>query len=495
MRIATAGDHLPESAWLDDALRSLGHQVAPRARIGAVDAVLVHDPDACDIRQLERIRAAGATLLLRAYGDPERLDAHRAIAPCCHFTLTSGFADCVDHYRHAGARALTFLPAAPPNFADAAPAVGGSRPIDLLFVGRLDGRERRHRRELLDRAARQMRVHVESGPDRKDADALEALHGQSKLALHWDRIAINREGITRGTPGTRPFAGPAAGCVLFTHLMPWLSQCYDVAEEVAAFSGVDHALEVAAEYLRDPDRRERTAAAGQARCLAAHTYRRRAEDLVALLGGSVPLHLEVLSLGPWYQRIELPGGVATSLMTMSNVARWRRLEPHLPDLNGRAVVDFGANAGFFAVKCLERGAARAIAIDRSALACRQARFVIETMAVGSADVVHGDADVLAGQTADLVLMLAVLHHHADIEPLLRAAVACSPQLVLEWQVRELPFHHSVERVTAVLRSLEYDAVLCDGGPRPIVVAAPVPGARSMKRCRAPVRAGGTSGAS
>lgn len=476
-RIATAGEHPPESDWLDAALRSLGHDVAPlAARVGRVDAMLVHDPDACDARQLERLRASGAKLLLRAYGDPERLDAHRAIAPLCDFTLTSGFADCVDHYRQAGARAVTFLPAAPPDLTDAPHAVDGSRPIDLLFAGRLDGRERRQRRALLDRAAKRWRVHVEANHHPQDPHGLSSLHRQAKLSLHWDRISVNREGITRGAPGTRPFAGPAAGCVLLTHLAAWMPQCYDVAEEVAGFSDVDHALDVAADYLGDADRRVRTAAAGQERCLTAHTYGHRAADVAVLLDDRVPLHLQVLSLAPWYQRIELPGGVFTSFMTGSNVARWRRLARHLPDVGGRQVVDVGANAGFFSMKCLERGAARVIAIDRSPLACRQARFVFDTLAVTSVQVVEGDMDVLARQPADVVLMLAVLHHHADIERLLRAAVVRSPRLVLEWHVRK-PFHHSIEKVVAALQLLGYESAVRESGERPLVIATPTSGTR------------------
>ncbi len=472
LRIATCGEHRPESAWLNDALESLGHDVAPLSELaGRVDAVVVHDPDACGPVGLQQLRAAGSTVLLRAYGDPERLDAHRAIAPFCDFTLTSGFADCVHQYRQAGARALTFLPASPPSLTGA-PAFDGSRPIDLLFAGRLDGPERRHRRRLLDRAAGHWRVHVASDREREDAAALDALHRQSKLALHWDRLSLNRDGITRGAPGTRPFAGPAAGCVLLTQLAAWMPQCYDVAEEVAGFADADHALDVAAEYLGDADRRASTAATGRERCLATHTYRHRAADLVALIRGHVPLRLQVLSLGPWYQRIQLPGGVSTSLLTMSNEARWQRLEPHLPDVSGRQVVDFGCNAGFFSLKCLERGAARAVAIDRSALACCQARFVFDTLGVTATRVVHGDIDRLADDPAELVLMLAVLHHHDDIEPLLRAAVVRSPRLVLEWHVRERPFHHSIEHVMVVLRSLGYDAAVCEGGPRPIVLAGP-----------------------
>lgn len=431
------------------------------------DGVLIHDPHGCDPGDLSRLRASGATILLRAYREPERLDTHRALAPACDLTLTTGFADCVEIYRRAGARAVTWLPASPPSLTvgDAPDAV---RPVDLLFAGRLDGPERRHRRDLLARAADRWCVHVTTGQE--TGHQLDALHRRAKLALNWDRVAVNRDGITRGAPGTRPFAGPAAGCVLLTHLAAWMPHCFDVAEEVAGFSDADHALDVAAEFLQDDERRTLTAARGRARCLAQHTYAHRARDLESLLRREVPLHLQVLSLGPWYQRIDLGQGVATSLLTLSNVARWQRLAPHLPDVSGRSVVDFGANAGFFSLKCLERGAARVTAIDRSALACRQAEFVFEVLHARGATVRHGDVELLPEQAADVVLLLAVLHHHAEIEPLLRAATARAPRLVLEWHVREQPHHHSVERVLAVLARLSYEATVVDGGPRPIVVA-------------------------
>lgn len=467
LRIASCGEHQPESGWLDDALRALGHEVqACQDGTGRVDAVLLHDPAACDRRRLAQFRADGAVILLRAYRDPEQIDDHRAVAPFCDVTLTSGFADCVDQYRRIGASAVTFLPASPPSLVSSTLSAG-ERPVDLLFAGRLDGNERRHRRELIERAAKRFRVEVWAPHDR--TDALDVLHRRAKLALHWDRLALNLEGITRGAPGTRPFAGPAAGCVLATQLAPWMAQCYDIEDELAGFADVDHALEVVGGFVRDPVRLARTAAAGRARCLAMHTYRHRALDLVALVRRDTPLHLKVLSLAPWYQRIELPGGVATSLMKMSNVRRWERLERHLPEVRGRRVVDFGANAGFFSLKCLERGAAGAVAIDRSALACLQAQFVVETLGLTAIQIVQGDVAALSGRSADLVLMLAVLHHHADIEPLLRA-VAQAKEVVLEWHVREQPFHHPIEKVTEMLQALGHEWKLCEGGERPIVVA-------------------------
>jgi hypothetical protein len=434
-----------------------------------LDAVVIHDPNVCESAHLTRLRANGATVVMRAYREPERLDACRALAPSCDLTLTTGFADCVELYSRVGARALTWLPASPPSLT-AGGTHHGDRPIDLLFAGRLDGPERRHRRDLLARAADRWRVHVTSGQE--SGAQLDAIHRQSKLALHWDRVAVNRDGITRGSPGTRPFAGPAAGCVLLTYLASWMPHCYDVTEEVAGFSDADHALEVAAEYLQDDERRARTAGLSRARCLEMHTCGHRASDLEAVLRGETPLHLQVLSLGPWYQRIELGHGVVTSLLTMSNLLRWQRLAPHLPDVGGQWVVDFGANAGFFSLKCLERGAARVTAIDRSALACRQAQFVVDRLNVQGASVLQGGIELLPAQPADVVLLLAVLHHHADIEPLLRAATARSPRLVLEWHVREQPHYHPVERVVAVLANLGYEATVAEGGARPIVLARP-----------------------
>jgi hypothetical protein len=474
LRFATCGAHEPESGWLDGALRAVGHAVEPFALATApADAILVHDPGACDAAQLERLRGSGARLMMRAYDDPDRLDEHLSIAPLCDVTLTNGFADCIEAYRRAGAHALTLLPAAPPSLTDDALANAHERPIDLLFAGRLDGPERRHRRELIDRAARRWRVQVVDTQFGGSRASLDAVFRRAKLALHWDRIAVNRHAITRDAPGTRPFAGPAAGCVLLAQLAPWMPLCYDVAEEMAGFADVEHGLAIAAEYLLDGRRRTRTASAGQRRCAAAHTYSHRAADVVALARGQTPLRLAVQSLAPWYQRIELPGGVTTSLLTMSNERRWARLAPHFPDVRGARVVDFGSNAGFFALQSLERGAAHAVAIDRSPLACRQARFVYTTLGASNVRVVEGDVEALAHEPADVVLMLAVLHHHAGIEGLLEAAVKQSPRaLVLEWHVRDHPHRHSVDRVLGVLRALAYAAVVCDGGERPIVVARP-----------------------
>jgi hypothetical protein len=87
-------------------------------------------------------------------------------------------------------------------------------------------------------------------------------------------------------------------------------------------------------------------------------------------------------------------------------------------------------------------------------------------------VIQGDVDALEAQEADIVLLLAVLHHHADVEPLLRAALRCRPELVLEWHVREQPFHHSTDRVMSTLHSLGYRVHIAEAGERPILLARP-----------------------
>jgi SAM-dependent methyltransferase len=197
---------------------------------------------------------------------------------------------------------------------------------------------------------------------------------------------------------------------------------------------------------------------------------RRAADVVAIARGDVPIETRVLALAPWYQRIELPGGVPTSLLEHSNVRRWQRLEPAFPDVRGRRVLDVGANAGFFSLKCLERAASRVVALDRSPLACAQARFVAEQLGVGALEVVEGGLEAVAGQRFDLWLLLAVLHHHADIEPILRACAGQGAELLLEWHVRRTPYHHPIEAVVATLGRVGYDADVLETGERPILLA-------------------------
>jgi 2-polyprenyl-3-methyl-5-hydroxy-6-metoxy-1,4-benzoquinol methylase len=285
-----------------------------------------------------------------------------------------------------------------------------------------------------------------------------------------DRLAVNRVGVTRGCAGTRPFCGPAFGAVLLAELRPWLAQCYDPATELAAFSDVDDAMEVAARLLDDPATLASIARRGAERCSRDHSAVERARLLVALRTGRVPLRTQVLALGPWYHQIELPGGERTSLLAHSNVERWTRLKAWFPDVRGARVLDLGTNAGFFALQCTRLGAARVVGVDRSALACAQARFVFDVCGVLNIEVIEGDVSAAPSERFDVCLALALLHHERDAARVLHVATERAKTVVLEWEVRPSPWFHPLEEIRSILAALKWTVEICADGARPIVIA-------------------------
>jgi 2-polyprenyl-3-methyl-5-hydroxy-6-metoxy-1,4-benzoquinol methylase len=465
LSILVRGENPPQSDWLHGALASLGHRIATVTR-KPPDVLLVHDAAAVAPHQVTAMRRAGTLTLLRAWRDPETFEAWQGVAGLYDWVLTTGLAEMVTLYQRSGARALPLLPSAPP----VAPLKPGPRDIDIIFAGRLDGRERRHRVEFLRRARTRWRVAAIANGDR-----VGGLHRRSRIAFHLDRIALNRQGVTRGCAGTRPFFGPAFGCALLTELRPWLTHCYDPASELAGFRDVDHAIEMAAGLLDDLPALEVMARRAEERCRREHAAVERARALVGLARGGVPLALRVLALGPWYQQIQLPGGEKTSLLQHSNVERWKRLQPCFPDVRGRSVLDLGMNAGFFSLQCRTLGAATVVGVDASPLACAQARFVFEAYGVSDIEVVTGDVSDAPNRRFDVCLALAILHHEADASRVLRIATERATTLVLEWEVRRTPWFHPIEEVCSILRAWQWTVEICAAGSRPILIArAPRP---------------------
>ena len=474
LRILPVGACAPQSDWLHRGLTAIGHNVLDSADTANPDVVLVHDPATVNATGIRAWRRRGACTLLRAWNDPESLERCAEVAGEYDFVLTTGLADMVRLYADNGARALPVLPSSPPVIRDV-PAL--HRDIDIVFAGRLDGAARRHRLEFLHRAAAMWRVAVATA-DRDlwpaafplDADVLDDLHRRARLAFHMDAIAVNRLAVTRQCPRTRVFFGAAHRTVLLAELRQWLTHCFDPETEMVGFSDVDHALVVAAGVLEDQARVEQIADRAFKRSVREHVPPVRARQIASLARGHIPLEMSVLALGPWYQQIELPGGVTTSLLTQSNVHRWARLQPCFPDVRGCHVLDLGMNAGYFSLQCTRRGASRVVGVDSSPLACAQARFIRDIFGATQMEIVEADVTEAPRDVFDTCLLLAVLHHVADIHPVLAAATRSASTLLIEWEIRPEPYFHPVEEVVSTLDFLGWQGEIKEGGGRPILIA-------------------------
>lgn len=114
---------------------------------------------------------------------------------------------------------------------------------------------------------------------------------------------------------------------------------------------------------------------------------------------------EIRRLGPWFQRIDLGGGLVTTSLAenciiddgginslgrrlepkvasmMRPTPKWELIEPILPNFKGKTVLELGCNAGFFSFQFLQSGASRVRGVEiipqyhRQAEWCRQKRGV------------------------------------------------------------------------------------------------------------------------
>ena len=122
----------------------------------------------------------------------------------------------------------------------------------------------------------------------------------------------------------------------------------------------------------------------------------------------------IRQLGPWFHNLTLHGIPTAPDHFLGDypAEHWRAFENAVPwDLRGRTVLDIGCNAGFFAIRMKERGAARVVGIDSDERYLAQARFAAEIAAVDIEFRRMAVYDVAAlNERFDLVLFLGVLYH-------------------------------------------------------------------------------------
>ena len=144
----------------------------------------------------------------------------------------------------------------------------------------------------------------------------------------------------------------------------------------------------------------------------------RAEAVVEPATDSACEHLreQVLALGPWFQNIDLGGGVTTAPEHfLGDYPRFKfaTFAHALPrDLAGKSVLDIGCNAGFYSIEMKRRGAARVLGIDSDERYLAQARLASETLGFGEIEYrLLSVYDVAAiGEKFDLVIFMGVLYH-------------------------------------------------------------------------------------
>jgi tRNA (mo5U34)-methyltransferase len=160
------------------------------------------------------------------------------------------------------------------------------------------------------------------------------------------------------------------------------------------------------------------------------------------------LRRRVEELAPWYQNIELRGGVSTKdlagerdIFSHHDIPGplWRGIAKDLPDLTGQRVLDIGCNAGYMSFAAKRLGAAYVLGIDSNLGAStsfiEQAEFCREALGLDVEFREQSFFDFTPEQPFDLVLFCGVLYHLEDfataIDKVASLAVRGSGLIVLE----------------------------------------------------------------
>lgn len=120
------------------------------------------------------------------------------------------------------------------------------------------------------------------------------------------------------------------------------------------------------------------------------------------------------ALGDWFHNLHLLG-VSTApnhFLGDYPASKWNHIQSALPArLDGLTVLDIGCNAGFHALECKRRGAARVVGIDAGARYLEQARLASEILGL---DVEWREMSVYSlaewKEQFDIVLFLGLFYH-------------------------------------------------------------------------------------
>ena len=171
---------------------------------------------------------------------------------------------------------------------------GETPSLGAVFVGGVGSSPRWSSNLLLERAAE--RVHIdfwgyEVGRLPAGSAIERRYHGEAwgldmYRVLARSRIAINRHGDVAGDHANnmRLYEATGVGTLLLTDAKRNFADLFEPGKEVITYSSEDELVKMIRRYLANEDERLEIARAGQARTLSEHTYARRMEELVEILG-------------------------------------------------------------------------------------------------------------------------------------------------------------------------------------------------------------------
>jgi 2-polyprenyl-3-methyl-5-hydroxy-6-metoxy-1,4-benzoquinol methylase len=135
------------------------------------------------------------------------------------------------------------------------------------------------------------------------------------------------------------------------------------------------------------------------------------------------LEERIRALGPWYQDITLADGISTKSVEGVGLVYpgqdipaplWRAIEPRLPPLAGKRVLDIGCNAGYMSFACKRLGAEYVLGIDDDSSAAGsfidQAEFCRDVLGLDVEFRRLSFLELTPERPFDVVLFCGVLYH-------------------------------------------------------------------------------------
>jgi spore maturation protein CgeB len=248
------------------------------------DVVYIQDLWFFTRAELDELRGQGRLVVSQIASEPPGPDVLRGFD-----LITTSFPHYVERFRALGVDSEYF-----PIAFDERILTRIERPardVDVAFVGGLNPGVHPAGVALLQRLAGRLPLEVwgygggDLDPPLRDRWRGEAWGLDMYRALARARISLNRhiEAAEGNANNMRLFESTGVGSLLVTEAAPNLGDLFEPGREVVAYASEDELVEQVRHFLAHEDERAAIAAAGQARTLRDHTYRRRIAQLAEML--------------------------------------------------------------------------------------------------------------------------------------------------------------------------------------------------------------------
>jgi hypothetical protein len=249
------------------------------------DVVYVQDLWFFSRAELDGMRGGGRLVVSQIASAPPGLDILRGFD-----LITTSFPHYVDRFRALGVDSEYFPIAFDERVLERLEPPA-ARDVDVVFVGGLNPSVHPAGVALLGRLAGRIPFELwgygggELGPPLRQRWRGEAWGLDMYRVLARSKIALNRhiEAAEGFANNMRLFESTGVGSLLVTEAAPNLAELFEPGRDVVTYASEDELVEVGTHLLTHEDERAAMAAAGQARTLRDHTYRRRIAELADLL--------------------------------------------------------------------------------------------------------------------------------------------------------------------------------------------------------------------